>query len=311
MALGGVMSTGYPVWSEPQKPRPPSGMTPGPTAPPRHRRPRPAGGGTRHRDVKTGSGVDDRHLFGVHAVRAALLNPDRSCRRLLCTEAAEGRAAEIVAEARALRLDRPAPQVIDRARLERLVPPGAVHQGLVAEVGPLPPTDLDDIGRAASLRDDAAVVALDQVTDPHNVGAVMRSAAAFGALAVLVTDRHAPVVTGTLARSASGAADHVPLVRVVNLARALEQLKGWGFTCIGLDERAEADLAAAAAPAAKIALVLGAEGSGLRRKTRDTCDRLARLPTTGAIASLNVSNAAAVGLYDWVSRRPRSGGGGR
>ena len=282
-------------------------MTPGPTAPPRRRRPRPPAGDVQRRDGKVG-GADDRHLFGVHAVRAALLNPERSCRRLLCTEAAEDRAAEIVAEARSLRLDRPAPQVIDRARLERLVPPGAVHQGLVAEVGPLPPTDLDDIGRAASLRDDAAVIVLDQVTDPHNVGAVMRSAAAFGALAVLVTDRHAPVVTGTLARSASGAADHVPLVRVVNLARALEQLKGWGFTCIGLDERAEEDLAAAAAPAAKVALVLGAEGSGLRRKTRDTCDCLARLPTTGAIASLNVSNAAAVGLYDWVLRRPRSGG---
>ncbi|MCA8907071.1 MAG: RNA methyltransferase, partial [Rhodospirillaceae bacterium] len=189
--------------------------------------------------------LPDKFLFGWHPVRAALLNPERPVHRLMCLDAAEAELAQAVADAKAAGIDRPAPQVLTRQRLERLVPPAAVHQGVVVEIGPLPPTDLDDLGRMAETRaGPAVVVALDHVTDPHNVGAVIRSAASFGALGVLVSDRHAPEVTGTLARSASGGIERVPLVRVVNLAAALDTLAGWGFRRIGLDEHADAAIGA-------------------------------------------------------------------
>ncbi len=245
----------------------------------------------------------ERLLYGLHAVRAAWLNPDRRCRRLLLTEAGAESLAPALAEAAAAKLERPPPRAVERAALERALPDGAVHQGVALEVEPLPPVDLDDVRRAAFLRSRAAVVALDQVTDPHNVGAVLRSAAAFGALAVLVTERHAPEITGALAKAASGAVEHVPLLRVTNLARALGALKEDGFTAVGLAEEAAQTLAAAALPA-KAVLVLGAEGPGLRRLTRETCDRLARLPTGGPVASLNVSNAAAVALYEHARAAP-------
>ena len=240
----------------------------------------------------------DRRLFGLHAVREAWLNPDRTCRHLWATEAGLQGMAGAVDRARAQSLDRPSPEIVQRGRLDKLVGAGAVHQGVVLDTDPLPPTDLEDIGRAATVRPRAAVIVLDRVTDPHNIGAILRSAAAFGALALIVTDRHTPEITGTLAKSASGAVEHVAMVRVRNLAQALERLKELGFRCIGLAEEADRDLPTAIGDAQRTAIVLGAEGPGLRRLTRDTCDALARLPTGGPIGSLNVSNAAAVALYE-------------
>lgn len=259
-------------------------------------------GGARPEPSKPGSARgDDRLLFGLHAVAEAWRNPERTCRRLRGTAAGLDDLAPALAAAADAGLDRPPPEAVDRAVLDRLVP-GAVHQGVVLEAEPLEPVSLDDIGRSADLAGAALVVVLDRVTDPHNIGAILRSAAAFGAAAVVVPDRHAPPVTGTLAKTASGAVEHVPLVRVRNLAQALEALKGWGFTVVGLAEEAEADLASVDLPA-KAAICLGAEGPGLRRLTRETCDSLAKLPTGGPIASLNVSNAAAVVLYEVVRRR--------
>lgn len=237
-------------------------------------------------------------LYGAHAVAAAWINPQRRCRRLWLAPAGEAALAEALSEASRLRLERPAPFRVEKPELDRLLP-DAVHQGLVLEALPLPEVDLDDVLR---LPGDAPLLVLDQVTDPHNVGAILRSAAAFGARAVVVTERHAPEVTGTLAKSASGALEAVPLVRVVNLARSLGEMQAAGFWCVGLAESGRCALAALDLKG-RIGLVLGAEGRGLRRLTQERCDDLARLPTQGPIRSLNVSNAAAVALYEVIRAR--------
>ena len=241
-------------------------------------------------------------LYGLHPVAAAWLNPERRVRRLLVTESGRESLEETLGRAAAVGLDRPTPTLVERAELDRLLPPGAVHQGMALDAGPLPELGIEDVCAAGQTESNALVVVLDQVTDPHNVGAILRSAAAFGAQAVLVTERHAPEVTGVLAKSASGALEVVPLVRVTNLARALGDLQQAGFWCVGLDESGartlnEVDLAG------RTAVVLGAEGPGLRRLTRERCDEIARLPTRGPIGSLNVSNAAAVALYEVARRR--------
>jgi 23S rRNA (guanosine2251-2'-O)-methyltransferase len=190
--------------------------------------------------------------------------------------------------------------VVTRDRIAERLPAGAVHQGFLAAVAPLPDAAVEDIIAAAG--EQALVVALDQVTDPHNVGAILRSAEAFGACGVLVTERHAPEETGTLAKAASGALERIPLVRVVNLARGLDQLKQAGFWALGLDERGDRNLADAGI-GGRLVLTLGAEGEGLRRLTAERCDLLVRLPMKGAMPSINVSNAAAIALYE-LSRRP-------
>ena len=178
--------------------------------------------------------------------------------------------------------------------LGRLIPHDAPHQGVVVEVEPLEEVWLGDILNLAEER--ATLLVLDQVTDPHNVGAILRSAAAFGAIGIVTQDRHSPPESGVVAKAASGALERMPWARVVNLARALEEIGDAGFWRIGLTGDAAMDLGQALGPP-KIALVLGAEGPGLRPNTRDHCDSLARLPITDAVESLNVSNAAAVALY--------------
>ncbi|MCF4167171.1 23S rRNA (guanosine(2251)-2'-O)-methyltransferase RlmB [Zavarzinia compransoris] len=234
-------------------------------------------------------------LYGQHPVVAALENAARRCHRLVAVATDMEDLPPPVrraVEARGLPVE-----FAERDVLERILPPASVHQGLALKVEPLEELALDE----ACARDDgerAVVVVLDQVTDPHNVGAILRSAAAFGARAVVVTDRHAPGATAVMAKSASGALDVIPLVRVVNLARALDDLGAMGYWRIALDADAPATLAATDTTGA-VAIVLGAEGVGLRRLTRERCDAVAKLPIRG-MESLNVSNAAAVALYELI-----------
>jgi 23S rRNA (guanosine2251-2'-O)-methyltransferase len=224
-------------------------------------------------------------LWGKHAVAAALDNPERKVLRAWATREAAG-FMQFPKEV--------AVTIADVSDLGRLVPHDAPHQGVVIEVEPLEDAWLDElIGR---LDESAILLVLDQVTDPHNVGAILRSAAAFGAIGIVTQDRHSPPESGVVAKAASGALERVPWVRVVNLARALEEIGEAGFWRIGLAGDAETELKDALGPP-RVALVLGAEGAGLRPNTREHCDALARLPITEAIESLNVSNAAAVALY--------------
>jgi 23S rRNA (guanosine2251-2'-O)-methyltransferase len=226
---------------------------------------------------------DSAVLYGWHTVTAALRNPARRMRKLLATENAARRLADERIDAK--------PEIVRPDDIAARLPPDAVHQGLYAEADPLPGPPLAELGG-----DGSVVVVLDQVTDPHNVGAIFRSAAAFAATAVVTTARHSPEATGVLAKAASGALEHVALVTVQNLARALAELKERGFLVVGLDAEGDDELSALPLRA-PLALVLGAEGKGLRQLTRHTCDYRARLTLPGVIQSLNVSNAAALALY--------------
>ncbi len=266
------------------------------------RRPRDAG-------PSLGPRGDHLWLYGVHPVLAALANPERPVRRLLVTAELAQRLGPRLDAALRREGGRTKPQVTDRTALDTLLR-GAVHQGIALETDPLPETFIEDLLIRLRERPAALLVVLDQVTDPHNVGAIMRTAAAFGADAVITTERHAPGETAALAKAAAGALDLVPLVRVGNLARAMADIKADGIACIGLDGTATMAIDAAA-PGPRIALVLGAEGAGLRRLTRDTCDLLVRIPMAarrygdaGSLDSLNVSNAAAVALYALTRSTP-------
>ena len=230
-------------------------------------------------------------LWGRHAVTAALANPNRQVRKLWGTR-------EALAP---LALPSILPVVFaDVADLGRMVPADAPHQGLVAEVDPLEEIWLGDLLHEG--RDHGRpLIVLDQVTDPHNVGAILRSAAAFDALGIVTQDRHAPPESGTVARAASGALEAVPWVRVVNLARALEEIAEAGFWRIGLTGQATQTLGEAMGTQ-RIAIVLGAEGDGMRQNTEVHCDELARLPISAKVESLNVSNAAAIALYAVTTR---------
>lgn len=225
-------------------------------------------------------------LFGLHAVRDALLNPAREKCQLIVTRNALDRLGDAVQGIE--------PQVVDARKFTAPLDPGSVHQGAALEVKPLNWGSVADVVMAR----EGPVVLLDRVSDPHNVGAILRSAEVFGARAVIATRRHAAPETGALAKTASGALERQPYLRVTNLARTMEELRAMGFTLLGLDGEADDTIAAAvSAGHGPFALVLGAEGPGLREKTRETCDRLVKIDAAGGFGSLNVSNAAAVSLY--------------
>ena len=239
--------------------------------PERERRPRSEGGGA-------------HLLYGFHSVREALANPNRRFIRLLATENALHRLTE---GDLAMPIE---PEIVRPDVIGRLLTPDAVHQGVLLEADPPPAPD------PAALPADSLLIALDQITDPHNVGAILRSACAFGVAGVITTMRHAPEVTGVMAKAASGALEHVPIIHVQNLVRTLDELGERGILRVGLDSEGPTDFAGAPLRRPMV-LVLGAEGKGLRQSTRATCDILARVDLPGAIKSLNVSNAAAIALY--------------
>jgi 23S rRNA (guanosine2251-2'-O)-methyltransferase len=228
-------------------------------------------------------------LAGLHAVQAVLENPHRTILRILLTETA---AQEL--ETRMQRSLPPETERVDRTQLERFLGSDMVHQGAAVLVEPLEAVALED-----ALERSGPVLVLDQVTDPRNVGAILRSAAAFGAACVVMQDRHAPPESAVLAKAASGALEHVPVVRVVNLSRTIVQLKEAGLWAIGLDAGGSV-LDGSALGGRRAALVLGAEGDGLRRLTRESCDEISGLKMAGGMESLNVSVAASVALYEVV-----------
>ena len=245
------------------------------------------------KDARPARASEELWIYGHHAVAAALANPQRKILRLIATPDAAAKLSEDTSVPK-----EPLAHLKNAARVEidAIVGAGSVHQGAAVLTRPIG-YDLADVLEKISVNPEACVVLLDQVTDPHNVGAVLRSAAAFGAAAVVAPDRHAPEETGTMAKAASGALDKIPYIKAVNLVRALEQLKDAGFWTVGLAADGPKPLSGIPLKG-RIALVLGAEGEGLRRLVRETCDYVASLPMAGDMESLNVSNAAAVALYE-------------
>jgi len=231
-------------------------------------------------------------LFGIHAVKDALLNPAREKLRLVVTKNAEARLADAIAEAGVT------PEISDPRKFAAPIDPDSVHQGAALEVKPLKWGSLEDVALGEGPMP-PRIVLLDRVTDPHNVGAILRSAEVFGARAVVGVQRHAAPETGALAKTASGALERQPYLRIRNLADGMEELKRLGFIVIGLDGEAELTIEEALEGKRDrpVAIVMGAEGPGLREKSRDTCDYLVRIDAAGGFGSLNVSNAAAVALY--------------
>ncbi len=234
-------------------------------------------------------------LFGIHAVREAWRNPERQVRALYATEQAL-KNFELSAPVK-----RPPPIIVDKKDLDRALN-GAVHQGIALDAAPLEEVSVHDLFIKTADKEASTIVLLDQVTDPHNVGAILRSACAFGADGLILQRKHAPELTGVLAKAACGAVEHIPVAYETNLARTLDMLKEHGFWPVGLDERGKETIGQVNVPEKNV-LVLGAEGAGLRPLVREKCDFLVRLPTKEPIASLNVSNAAAVALYAVTQRQ--------
>lgn len=234
-------------------------------------------------------------LYGDHAVLAALQNKSRTCHKLALTRR---RLDDLKAISPALLAPSIEIAVMEKSDMDDLLPPNSIHQGLALLAAPLATPDLEDLEPRAAGSPRQVIAVLDQVTDPHNIGAILRSAAAFDIAALIVPDRHTPMVTGVMARSASGAVEAVPMIRVGNLSRALEHLADKGFWRIGMDGTAKQSLAQAKTGLDNVVLVLGSEGKGLRRLTAENCDILAKLPISAQMESLNVSNAAAIAFYE-------------
>ena len=228
-------------------------------------------------------------IYGIHACVAALNNPDRQINLILTTK----HSANFVTNQNNPNL--PQHQIVDRNQLDATLPPDSVHQGIAIQCAPLPSLDLENL--IADQADNSALIVLDQANDPRNIGSVLRSAAAFGATAVIVPDRGTPEMSGSMAKAAAGAIEQVPIVRVTNLARSLRHIKDAGYWCVGLDGRATQTLAESKL-SGKIAIVMGAEGSGLRQLTSETCDYLAKIPISGQMESLNLSIATSIALYE-------------
>ncbi len=224
-------------------------------------------------------------MYGRHATLAALANPHRTVRQVLITRNMHEELRAVLGDIRC--------EITDIKRIEKHLSPDAVHQGIVIEVSPFPARELDEVMASGK-----TLLLLDQVTDPHNVGAILRSAAAFDAGAVIVHDRNAPKESGAMAKAACGALELVPLITVGNIASALKELQESGYWCVGLDGEARAHLHQAKLTPSTTALVLGAEGAGMRRLTAERCDMLVKLPIHPQMESLNVSNAAAIALYE-------------
>lgn len=245
-------------------------------------------------------------LYGRHAVIAALANPKRNCHRLIVSqEFLEAHGEAITAAITASERKRPETEVMDRAALEHILSQygvDGVHQGVALQCAPLAHTPLEAILEETAADQSALFVALDQATDPQNIGAVLRSAAAFGAQAVLLPERNAPDITPALAKAACGAVERIAMVRVTNLTRSLKQLQESGFWSVGLDGYAEQPLDQIDLKG-RIVLVMGSEGTGLRRLTRETCDFLAKIPISQTMESLNLSNATAISLYECARQR--------
>ena len=226
-------------------------------------------------------------LWGLHACLTALQNPHRKCFRLFTTSSAFKDLSPLQQDCL------PKHEIVEGSAIARLLPEGAVHQGIALEVAPLPEPSFLEMSQCER----GVIIVLDQVTDPHNVGAILRTARALGALGVVMTDRHSPPLEGALAKAAAGALDLLPIWKVTNLARMLEDLKDAGFWTVGLSEHGEKPIAKEDYPP-KIALIMGAEGAGMRRLTQDKCDFLVHLPTDPAFSTLNVSVAFALALYE-------------
>lgn len=239
-------------------------------------------------------------LYGIHVCRMVLENPKRQIISIHATS--EEVLGKVLTNDKTRHLQ-PKIRQVDRKQIEALLPPGAVHQGIAIHVAPLPAMMIDDLESDSS--QNQCVVVLDQVSDPHNVGAILRSAAVFGAKALILTDRNAPSESGVLAKSASGALELVPLIRVTNLAHALKDLKDIGFWCVGFAETGAKALGQIDLKG-KIALIMGAEGDGMRRLTKDLCDFTVSLPTASSFSALNVSNAAAIALYETFQAQQKS-----
>ena len=228
-------------------------------------------------------------LYGIHASLAALNNPKRRIHTILVTKSSANFVDNLT------RADLPQYQIVDRNQINATLPPESVHQGIAIQCDPLVNLHLEDV--ISNVPENSAVVVLDQANDPRNIGSVLRSAAAFGATAVIVPDRGTPEISGAMAKAAAGAIESIPFVRVTNLARTLRNLKDAGYWCVGLDGSAEQTLAAINM-SGKTAIVMGAEGSGLRQLTAETCDYLAKIPISGDMESLNLSIATSIALYE-------------